>query len=115
MVLALHQGVVVFWEKISRSLRASKCEKNVPSSFLAAVSSYIGGSVCPSVRPSNNVKNLNKSSNLCPIDLNEVLFEFYGLRLSFERKKNSKFFGGGPQGGKKGVKNPPFWGKMSKN
>ena len=29
-------------------------------------------------------KKMNNSRNLCPIDLNEVLFAFYGLGLSFE-------------------------------
>ena len=36
------------------------------------------------VKCQKNVKKLNNSRNLCPIDLNEVLFEFYGLGLSFE-------------------------------
>ena len=83
-------------------------------SFLAAVSSYIGGSVRRSVRPSNNVKNFNKSSNLCPIDLNEVLFEFYGLWLSFERIKISKFCGGALRGAKMGVKTPFLVSRQSR-
>ena len=104
----------LFWPKMVQNRPFSpKMPKNWGFlAFLAAVSSYIGGSVRRSVRPSNNVKNLDKSSNICPIDLNEVLFEFCGLRLSFERKKISKLFGGCPHGGKKGVKKPPFWGKI---
>ena len=73
-----------------------------------------GLSVGPSVRLSNNVKNLNNSSNLCPIDLNEVLLEFYVLQLSFERKNSKFYFGGALRGAKRGQKTPFFGVKCQK-
>ena len=66
--------------------------------------------VRPSVRrPVRQTMSKTWISRAIFVRLTEVFFEFYGLPLSFERKK-FKIFLGCPQGGKNGVKTPLFWG-----